>query len=202
MEFALAIAQERTSLGTVHIDGVVITYIEQGQAKMAINLAEAAKAYSRLDDVATCSLERAPELLAALGKGYREINDAVGHLEAAVRRIKYRIGRRRSLLLIGGDEPAAVATILKLRGLSDTKAHQDAVLALDPQVIEMEDTCEALASVLGLLKPRKDVVRDAWSAVKAMFGQPGGPRTPSISGGAGDGRVGTTQGFGNVIPRS
>ena len=192
----------RVELGNVMVVGTSLALVEGGN-QTEINLERAAVASARRHEVAIVTREKAPELLAALNDAKVDFNSACAFFMAAYRRTSLELQRRRAQLLIEKIDPE-----IKQRGLTNVKETREAILAMDPEVRVLEDTAEGCHTAAEFLKVQRDGVRDAWSAVKALFGDqrtgmfpgyrgaPGGDDGRTLDGDANQG--GSSSGFGKT----
>lgn len=135
---------------------------------LVIDLTVVHIAEDRIQEVAIVNQHRAPELLAVFNQAYLHIRENKNFLELESIEAHKVATKRKSVMLL--DQ---IPDILEQKGLSNTKAHQEAVLALDPEYEKALEIAQHIDCVIALLETKMEAIVMAYNSVKKIIGQDG-----------------------------
>jgi len=153
-----------------------VIYFNPDGESLTIDLRSVTRTLNRLGEVAFVNVGTAPALMTALNKTWLDLSDLVTVTQDWLK-------QERSRILI--DE---VPTLLKDRDLSNSKDNRDALIERHEGYQRHRETVHQLEAVLTWLIDRRDSVKNAWNAIRAILGDRGGVplsgRSPYTSGGS------------------
>lgn len=160
-----------------------IVYFNPQGEMLAIDLRSVMRTLNRLGEVASVNASTAPALMAALNKAWLDLSDLVTVARHRLVQAQDWLRQERSRILI--DE---VPTLLKDGQLSNSKDNRDALIERHEGYQRHRETVHQLEAVVTWLIDRRDAIKNAWNAVRAILGDRGGVplsgRTPYTSGGS------------------
>ena len=159
-----------------------IVYYNPDGESLTIDLRSVIRTLNRLGEVAFVNVSTAPALMAALNKAWLDLGDLVTVTRHRLAQAQDWLKTERSRILI--DE---VPELLKERQLSNSKDNRDALIERHAGYQRHRETVHELEAILTWLIDRRDAVKNAWNAVRAILGDRGGVplsgRSPYTSGG-------------------
>lgn len=135
-----------------------------GVGCIRIDLGEIAQAEARLMEVATVNQATAPELLATYNRVWLQLDRHVGSLTWQKNQAEnyYKRSRAEAKLLCNDE-------VLRARGHSKTSADlREAIVELDPTVIQAKERLDVLEVVLSALKGKREAFLNAYNSVKKL----------------------------------
>lgn len=159
----------------------IVYYNPDGQA-LSIDMRSVIRTLNRLGQVASVNSSTAPALMAALNKAWLDLGDLVTVVRHRLVQAQDWLRQERSRILI--DE---VPGLIKEKQLANSKDVRDALIEQHAGYQRHRETVHELEAVLQWLVDRRDAVKNAWNAVRAILGDRGGVplsgRSPYTSGG-------------------
>jgi hypothetical protein len=148
---------------------------------VVINLEKVLKSQIRLDEVATLTMQKAPELLTVFNKNWLYLHETVVVLTSEKNKAERALKKRASTVAL-----ELTAKVLKDKGVSSTADSREAVLFADEEYQAILERVDYIKSLIEYLKGKAQAFENAWSSVKKIMSEDGyalGFIKPDISGG-------------------
>jgi hypothetical protein len=162
-------------------DELVCPAGKPGKSPIIIPIKKILMDEKRQEEVAIVNKSRAPELLAAFNKAYREIHEFVTKLTAERNQAEKEIDRRRAHLLLN-----VVPEALKKAELSNNDDHRQAVIDSDIEYQRYVDVLDEISVAIEYLKGKLKSFDNAFTSVKRLvqeevYGGTAGRKNPNLS---------------------
>jgi hypothetical protein len=142
-----------------------------GNSPLKFDLGEILKAESRITDIATVTVAKAPEMMALFNVIYLNLSGMISSVQFEYELAKKRKDETRAIALID-----KIPGILKEKGLTSAKSPmgsediRNALLDLDTDYGEAQEKVIQLKCILSLLEGKRDSIDRAYTAVKKVYG--------------------------------
>jgi len=120
----------------------------------------------RVEELATMTSMKGPELLKTFIKGYSIAIRYTNMVELQKNKVAQALERRKAILLV--DE---IGAVLAAKRLKDTQSNREAIISLDDTAAKLSENLEQLIALEKLLKGHQKVLEMGYTGVKKILGE-------------------------------
>lgn len=157
-------------IADLNAEGMVICPAgDPTKGPLLINLKAVNAVMARLDEAAFVTTQKAPELLTAYNKAWKELCEHVAVLEYEQRKAENAAARVKAKVML--DKVPEILRERKMESSKSPMGSEDvrrAIVALDPEYADAVDRCSQIECIVKLLSIKADALRGAYFSVKDM----------------------------------
>jgi hypothetical protein len=143
----------------------LVACIDEPTRKIGIDITELVKLENRLADVATVTIQKAPELLMTFNRAWLDLNRMISILTFEKNKAENLLKRNRAEALLNCTEDT-----LKAKGHNKGSADlRNAIADTDPSVIEAGDKLDEFKALLSFLQGKQEAFKEGYQSVKKII---------------------------------
>jgi hypothetical protein len=143
----------------------LVACIDEPTRKIGIDITELVKLENRLADVATVTIQKAPELLTTFNRAWLDLNRMISMLTFEKNKAENLLKRNRAEALLNCTEET-----LKAKGHHKGSADlRNAIADTDPSVIEAGDKLDEFKALLSFLLGKQEAFKEGYQSVKKII---------------------------------
>jgi hypothetical protein len=151
---------------TINADRLMVLKGRPNSGVMSIPLTEIRLAESRIEEVATVTGHKAPELMSMFNRTYLDIDEIIRTIDLEVIYAKQNQSLVRSQILLD-----KVEEVFKQRGIKPSADLRQAVLDADPDYQSASMRVSALEAAREFFKGKQKGIEMAYSSVRKILGE-------------------------------
>lgn len=136
-----------------------------GNPPIIVNLARIHEAETREGELAYITKSKAPELMAFFIKYWKKTNDIMIDLRSEKNKAEKALKRRKAELTLDA------VNLLKAKNVGSTADTREAIIELDEQYQQLEDTYDQIEACVEFLKGKVQAFESSFRATKSIMGE-------------------------------